>query len=63
MFPRVGPTELIILLVIVLLIFGPGRIARIAGELGRGIRSFKEGVTADEEPEDEQTDEKEFEEK
>jgi len=63
MFPRVGPTELIILLVIVLLIFGPGRIAKIAGELGRGIRSFKEGVTADEEPEDEQTDEKESEEK
>jgi sec-independent protein translocase protein TatA len=63
MLPRVGPTELIILLVIVLLIFGPGRIARIAGELGRGIRSFKEGVTTEDEPEDEQTDEKESEEK
>jgi sec-independent protein translocase protein TatA len=45
------------------LIFGPGRIAKIAGELGRGIRSFKEGVNSDEEPEDEQTDEKESEEK
>lgn len=63
MLPRVGPTELIILLVIVLLIFGPGRIARIAGELGRGIRSFKEGVNTDDESEDEQTDEKESEEK
>ncbi|MGD8404292.1 MAG: twin-arginine translocase TatA/TatE family subunit [Anaerolineales bacterium] len=63
MFPRVGPTELIILLVIVLLIFGPGRIAKIAGELGKGIRSFKEGVNSDEESEDEQTDEKESDEK
>lgn len=60
MFPRVGPTELIILLVIVLLIFGPGRIARIAGELGKGIRSFKEGVNSeDESDESEQDDETE----
>ena len=63
MFPRIGPTELIILLVIVLLIFGPGRIARIAGELGKGIRSFKEGIAPDEESETEKTDEKESEEK
>jgi sec-independent protein translocase protein TatA len=55
---RLGPTELIIILVIVLLIFGPGRIAKIAGELGSGIRSFKEGVNPDEdESESEQADE------
>lgn len=41
---RLGPTELIIILVIVLLLFGPGRIAKIAGELGRGVRSFKDGI-------------------
>ena len=41
---RLGPTELIIILVIVLLLFGPGRIAKIAGEMGRGIRSFKDGI-------------------
>ena len=58
MLPRVGPTELIILLVIVLLIFGPGRIAKIAGELGKGIRSFKEGVNAEDESEEEQPDAK-----
>ena len=62
MFPRVGPTELIILLVIVLLIFGPGRIAKIAGELGKGIRSFKEGVNSENEPESKQDDEKKSEE-
>lgn len=37
--------ELIVILVIVLLLFGPGRIGRIAGELGKGIRSFREGLT------------------
>ena len=41
---RLGPTELIIILVIVLLLFGPGRIAKIAGEMGKGIRSFKDGI-------------------
>jgi len=55
---RLGPTELIIILVIVLLLFGPGRIAKIAGELGKGIRSFKEGVTPDQEDESQETAEK-----
>ena len=36
-------TELIVILVIVILLFGVGRIGKIAGELGRGIRSFQRG--------------------
>ncbi|MCK6539440.1 MAG: twin-arginine translocase TatA/TatE family subunit [Anaerolineales bacterium] len=44
MFPRFGPMELIILLVIVVLLFGPGRIGKIAGEIGKGIKSFREGL-------------------
>lgn len=55
---RFGPTELIIILVIVLLLFGPGRIARIAGELGKGIRSFKDSVSSDEGDESEEDGEK-----
>ena len=47
MFPRLGPTELIIILVIVLLLFGPGRIGKIAGELGKGIKSFRDGLDGD----------------
>ena len=42
-----GPTELIIILVIVIVLFGVGRISKIAGELGSGIRSFKEGLEGD----------------
>jgi sec-independent protein translocase protein TatA len=44
-----GATELIILLVIIILLFGVGRIGRIAGELGKGIRNFQKGVKGDEE--------------
>ncbi len=47
MLPRLGPMELIILLVIVVLLFGPGRIGKIAGELGKGIKSFREGLGGD----------------
>jgi sec-independent protein translocase protein TatA len=44
---RLGPTELIIILIIVLLLFGVGRIGKIAGELGSGIRAFKDGLQGD----------------
>jgi sec-independent protein translocase protein TatA len=60
---RLGPTELIIILIIVLLLFGPGRIAKVAGELGKGIRSFKDGISTDQEGDSEETNEKKSEEK
>ncbi|HLA98054.1 MAG TPA: twin-arginine translocase TatA/TatE family subunit [Anaerolineales bacterium] len=53
---RFGPTELLIILVIVILLFGVGRISKIAGELGSGIRSFRKGL---EEPEEEKESTKE----
>ena len=45
---RLGGAEWIIILVIVLLLFGPGRIGKIAGELGRSIKDFREGLNAKE---------------
>jgi len=42
-----GPTELIIILVIVLLIFGVGRVSKIGGELGSAIREFRSGISGD----------------
>lgn len=45
---NLGPTELIIILVIVLLVFGVGRIGDVAGELGKGIRAFQEGLQGEE---------------
>ncbi len=45
---RFGPTELIIILVIVVMLFGVGRISKVASELGSAIRSFREGVKGSE---------------
>jgi sec-independent protein translocase protein TatA len=44
---RFGPTELILVIVIIVLLFGVGRISKIAGELGSGIRSFRKGLQDD----------------
>ena len=41
---RLGPLELVIILLIVVLLFGPGRLGKVAGELGKGIRSFRDGL-------------------
>jgi sec-independent protein translocase protein TatA len=53
-----GP-ELIIILIIVLLIFGVGRIARVGRELGTGIREFRKGISGEEEPKEGASDKKE----
>jgi len=39
--PNIGPAELIIILVIILIIFGAGKLPEIGGALGKGIREFK----------------------
>lgn len=45
----IGPTELLIVLVIVVILFGSGRIAKLGGELGRGMREFREGLAGEDE--------------
>ena len=45
MFNSIGPTELIIVLVIVLLIFGPKRLPGLGRQLGSGMREFRDSVT------------------
>lgn len=46
---NLGGPELIIILLIVILIFGVGRISRVGKELGSGIREFRKGLSGDEE--------------
>ena len=43
-----GIPELLILLVIVIVLFGAGRIGKIASELGTGLKAFKDGINGDE---------------
>jgi sec-independent protein translocase protein TatA len=58
-----GPTELIIILLIVVLLFGVGRIGKIAGELGSGIKAFRKGLQDDEKDKDEKDEKNETTEK
>jgi sec-independent protein translocase protein TatA len=43
--PNIGPLELAIVLVVVLLIFGPKRLPGLGKQLGTGMREFKESIT------------------
>jgi sec-independent protein translocase protein TatA len=59
--PNIGPTELIILLVIVLLIFGPKRLPGLGKQLGTGMREFKDSISGkggrDDDEDDDERDE------
>lgn len=48
----IGFKELIIILVIVLLLFGRGRITAVMGDIGKGIRSLRDGLKSEEKPEE-----------
>ena len=41
---ELGVPELLIILVIVIVLFGPGRFGKILGELGSGLKSFKDNL-------------------
>ena len=43
-----GGMEILIIIVIILVLFGPERISKLAGELGKGIRAFKDGISGEE---------------
>ena len=47
---RPGLTEILIILFVILLLFGAGRLADMGKGLGEGIRNFKKGLKDDDEP-------------
>jgi sec-independent protein translocase protein TatA len=49
-----GTTELIIILVLVMIIFGAGKLPQVGGALGKGLRNFKDGVKEGNEEKSEQ---------
>ncbi len=51
---KIGLTELIFILAIVLLIFGPSKIGQLGKSLGEGIRNFKSSVKEEEPKEEEE---------
>ena len=50
----IGPLELVIVLVIVLVVFGPKRLPSLGRQLGSGMREFKDSVTGKTRDEDEE---------
>ncbi len=53
---RIGITEILVILVIVLVVFGGGKLAGVGKALGQSIRDFKKEVKADDEPAKKQED-------
>ena len=45
-----GPWQLIIIALVILVLFGRGRISEMMGDFGKGIKSFKTGMTEGDEP-------------
>ena len=54
-----GLPEILIIVLIVLLLFGPGRIQKIFTEMGKGIKSFKDGLQGNKDEKVEEEEKKE----
>ena len=54
--PNLGGFEIVIILVVVILVFGVGRIGKIGGELGKSIREFRRGIQCDDKTADKSAD-------
>lgn len=50
MFSMPGPTEILVILLIVILLFGAKRLPKIGSSLGKGIRNFKNSLMGKEDP-------------
>lgn len=54
----IGWPELLLILALVLLVFGVGRIARVGGELGKGVSAFRDGLKEGQESSEKEISEK-----
>jgi sec-independent protein translocase protein TatA len=55
---QIGPWQIIIVLVLVVLLFGRGKISELMGDVAKGIKSFRSGLSDDEQAAAEQADPK-----
>lgn len=53
MFGRLGPWEIGLILAIILIVFGVGKLPQVGGALGKGLRAFRRGQTGEEDEEEE----------
>ncbi len=52
MLGNIGPLEILVVLIIALIVFGPKRLPELGNSLGKGIREFKESVTGENKDDD-----------
>jgi sec-independent protein translocase protein TatA len=50
--PNIGPLEIVVILIIALIVFGPKRLPELGRSMGKGIREFKNSLTSDKDDED-----------
>jgi sec-independent protein translocase protein TatA len=50
--PNIGPLELVVVLIIALIVFGPKRLPELGRSLGRGIREFRGSISGDKHDDD-----------
>ncbi len=53
MFRSFGPMEIILILVIVFVFFGVGKLPQVGSALGKGLRAFRSGQTGEDDPDEE----------
>ena len=56
MLGNIGPLEIIVVLIIALIVFGPKRLPELGNSLGKGIREFKDSVTGENKDDEAQDD-------
>jgi sec-independent protein translocase protein TatA len=54
MLGNIGPLEIVVVLIIALIVFGPKRLPELGRSLGKGIREFKGSLSGEHDDEDEQ---------
>ena len=52
---RIGPWEIALVLVIILIVFGVGKLPQVGGAVGKGLRAFKKGQQGEEDEEEEKS--------
>ena len=50
--PNIGPLEIVVILIIALIVFGPKRLPELGRSMGKGIREFKSSLSGDKDDED-----------
>ena len=59
MFGRMGPWEIALIVIIILIVFGVGKLPQVGGAMGKAIRSFKAGQKGDLDEDEEEEEEEE----